>query len=308
VYLYTLTHNVFFRRRAPGVVINYFARKHYVRNGYGELDFVRGAQAHKSRLTNRLYQNYKIRVYSSFLSRSVTRWYDWTKTTSLFQSVANSRRLQDLRDRVALHYQLRGAIGFVKKAVKKVASFIVDVEVVCMYRFEGPESITVEARLPVEIRMLGPQHIDEIASFLGIQAGSPRYQTLAERFEKNADCFASFYNGNIACMGWGLYHEDRNPATGFSALPMRKQVLFSDGFTSPVLRGRHLRRHLMAYQLNHYGREDLQCITAVYRRNSPSIKVVEGLHFKRVKSVRQLKILGLNVLRARAITVPDRQG
>ena len=307
-YLYTLTHNVFHRRRAPGVVINYFARKHYVRAGFKELDFVRGGQAHKSRLTNRQYQNYKIRVYSSLLPRNVTRWYDKSKTTSLFERLANSRPLTNFRDRLALHYHEQGVGGLLKKAVSKLASFVVDLKIVCMFRFEGPAKVSIKARLPVEVKMLGPEHVDEIASFLGIQADSQRYRTLIERFEKDADCFASYYHGHIACMGWGVYHEDRNPVTGFSALPMRKQVLFSDGFTSPVLRGQKLRPHLMAYQLNYYQKKGLQCITAVYRHNQPSIKVVKGLHFKKIRSVRQLKILGLNVLRPRAITVSNKEG
>ncbi len=304
-FLYTLTHNVFHRRRAPGMVINYLARKHYVRNGFAELDFVRGAQGHKSRMTNHAYQNYQLRVYSGIVPRTLTRWYDEAKTTTLFQKAIGNRKLKDLRDRVALHYRQQGVGGLIKKAFSKVSSALVDTKIVYMFRHEGTPDISVEAGLPVQNRLLGPGDIDEIASFLGIQAGSNRYRTLVERFEKDADCFASFYNGRIACMGWGLYHEDRNPVTGFSALPTKKQVLFSDGFTSPVLRGRRLRPHLMVYQLDFYQRKGLQCITAIYRRNVPSIHVVEGLHFKKVKSVRQLRILGLNVLRPRAVTVPD---
>lgn len=305
-YLYTLTHNVFQQRRAPGMVINYFARKHYVRDGAAELDFVRGGQAHKSRLTNRQYQNYQIRVYSGAFQQALTRWYDKAKAAAIFQSIVRSRKLKGFRDHVVLHYRQQGIGGFLRKAISKLASLIVDTKVVYMFRYEGDLDVKVEAGVPVENRMLGPQDIDEIASFLGIQAGSPRYQTLVERFEKDADCFASFHNGHIACMGWGLYHEDRNPATGFSALPTKKQVLFSDGFTTPVLRGRHLRPHLMVHQLNHYHRKGLQCITAIYRRNTPSIRVIESLHFKRVKAVRQLKILGVNILLPRAVTVPDR--
>jgi CelD/BcsL family acetyltransferase involved in cellulose biosynthesis len=304
-YLYTLTHNVFHRRRAPGMIINYFARKNYVRGGYAELDFVRGAQGHKSRMTNHSYQNYQIRVYSSLIPRTLTRWYDQAKATDLFQGIVKSRRLKDLRDRVVLHYRQQGIGGLIKKALSKIASAVIDTKVVYIFRYEGTPDISVDARLPVEIRKLGPKDTDEIASFLGLQAGSSRYQTLVERFEKDADCFASLYNGRIACIGWGLYHEDRNPVTGFSALPTRKQVLFSDGFTSPVLRGRRLRPHLMVHQLNHYQRKGLKCITAIYRRNTPSIRVVEGLHFKKVKSVRQLRVLGVNVLHPRAVTVPD---
>jgi len=305
-YLYTLTHNVFLRRRAPGVIINYFARKHYVQAGFAELDFVRGSQGHKSRLTNRTYQNYQIRVYSSFIPRTLTRLYDWSKTTSLIQWITKKRNLKNLRDRIGLHYRQQGIGGLLKKAIVKTASLVVDSKVVCMFRFEGTPDFSIKAGVPVEIRLLGPEDINAIASFLGIQVGSPRYQTLIERFEKDADCFASFYHGSIACMGWGLYHEDRNPVTGFSALPTKRQVLFSDGFTSPILRGRHLRPHLMVHQLNHYQRKELQCITAIYQHNSPSIRVVEGLHFKKVESVRQLRILGLNILRPRAVTVPDK--
>ncbi len=303
VYMYTLTHNVFHHKRAPGAIINYMAQRHYVRENFAELDFLRGAQSHKTGLTNQTKYNYQVRVYRGRLRRAAAERYDRMKTTGIIQKAKKNRRLMNVHAKTASFLRREGVSNLLRKLVSKAFSWLWSSETVIMFSSTGSHDSSPQPTIDIEIRKLTEKDLPEIATFLGVVAESERFRILGERFEENADCFASLHNGQIVCIGWGLHHEDHNPLTGFSALPRRKQVLLSDGYTSPLFRGMRLRPHLMAHQLDHYQREGLQCITAIDKSNTASIKVVERLRFKKAKSVRQLSILGLNVLRPRAVTV-----
>ena len=94
LYLYTTSFNGKYSKRSPGQVILRFLFDHAVEKQYEWMDFARGDEGYKDRFANRFYQNRKIIVYSSSLSKKAADWLHAARYSKLADRLYRNKRVQ----------------------------------------------------------------------------------------------------------------------------------------------------------------------------------------------------------------------
>lgn len=94
LYLYTTSFNDNYSKRSPGQVILRFLFDYAVDKGYRWLDFARGDEGYKDRFANCMYQNRKIIVYNSALTKKAADLFHAARYSSLADRLYRNRRVQ----------------------------------------------------------------------------------------------------------------------------------------------------------------------------------------------------------------------
>jgi len=252
VFVYTLAHNVFFRRQSPGKILNHLATQHYIRAGYDELDFTRGGETYKGSLTNRTFANYELKVYRNRVCFWLSLFYDRLKASRPMARLARSDRLSDLKNRLMAGYEDYGLTGMARTAVGQAWRRIVDCKTVTIFKHDrGGERF--EPPHPVRLEKVGKDRLVAIASLYGLVEDSPRCREFAYRFDIGQDCFTASVNGRTIGAVWGSRHEYRLPEAGELLLGER-EVMFIDAYASPAGDVPSVLPSLLSYSVEHYRR------------------------------------------------------
>lgn len=289
IYHYTLAYNEYFGRRSPGNLLLILGSESLVREGF-DLDYSRGTADYKELRANRSYDNYRITLYSGRSDYFSAKIAEYIKKSRPVRAILGKRRVQYYRLKLADVYHRNGLRGLIFKIIGFLFKSILDYKVVYLFRHDGRQETIPTPKIEVEIKMLGIENADQIATFYGVREGSDKHKTIIRRFENKADCFAVLHNGNIVYVSWTLFGEDFWSDYNLSVKPESDELVFCDALASPIYRGIGLYTYMLAYKLNKYSRERYRALSAIARSNTPALKATAKFAFKRLRTYRRLKL------------------
>lgn len=295
-YLYTLVHNRFYSKYSPGNILITMIVDDCVRQGYVMIDHTRGAKAHKGIFANREAVNYRVTIFKSASAHLRRRLYDWLKGTLPARKLVVNQTWNRAKTKAYTYYSDYGLKSLLMSAAKKIIAFFFSYETAYLFEKQREPSIAFAPGPEITFQQLGPDDIATIAGFLGFESGSRKHQAIMERFGNGGECFLIRYNGTPASMSWGLFRRDY--MLGFERYYTIKdnEVLFGDGYTSPIFRGRRLHPLGIMYKVNHYQPRQLRVLTICLRHNINSIKGICRTGFVKIGVIRSLRILGIRII------------
>jgi hypothetical protein len=293
--LYTVAMNPYFLKRSPGLLFFTLQAEILVRQGF-TVDYSRGAQQYKSLLTNRDSANCQVTIFRRKSDYLRTTVYGNIKKSKAIRLILGNRKVQYYKLRFTRLLRRGGLRSLILRVIASAFESIVEYRTFYLFRHDGSQENIPSPKINVEIKMLGVEDADRIATFYGVREGSDKHKTIVRRFENRADCFAAFHNGNIVYISWTLFGEDFWSDYNLSIKPESDEVVFSDALASPIYRGIGLSAHVLAYKLNKYSREGYNALSASAKSNIPALKATSKFSFKRIRTYRKLKFFSRWVL------------
>ena len=171
-------------------------------------------------------------------------------------------------------------------------NYVFDSSEFILLRHSGEEESIEPALVPITVRIIDSDYLDEIARLNGFGTGSFQYRRLQRFFRLGNECFGAFHDGALICCGWGLHQADYYRAYALRIRPDPNEVVLSGAFTAPHFRGLHVRECLLGHQINHYCSRGIYCIGAIHAANKASLRVYSRYHFDQYGTIRKLRILG----------------
>jgi CelD/BcsL family acetyltransferase involved in cellulose biosynthesis len=293
--LYTVAMNPYFHKRSPGLLFFTLQAELLIRQGFA-LDYSRGAQPYKSGLTNGHSTNHQITVFRRKLDYLRATVYENSKKTGIGKIVRSNRRVQYYKLRLTNLLQRWGIAGLMWRIIVLTVKSIIDYKAFYVFRHHGRQETVSSPRIDVEIKMLGIEDADLIATFYGVREGSDKHRTIIRRFESKAECFAVFHNGNIVYISWALFNEDSWRYYKLSLKAGENEVIISDVLASPIYRNMGLYTYMLGYKLNKYSREGCRVLCVIDKSNIAALKVTRKFGFDRVRTFRRLRLFSRWVL------------
>jgi len=294
VFVYTLAHNVFFRRQSPGKILNHLAVEHYIRAGYDELDFTRGGESYKGSLTNQTYANYQLKVYRGRVRYWLSCGYDGLKASRWVGRLARSDSVVSVKNRLVAAYDEHGLSGPLKVTLSSVWRRLWDWRPVIVMKHRGDRQ---EQGAP---SFIVPEKVDRkslvsIASLYGVAEDSPRGLEFAHRFDIGQDCFVASNDGRMVGAVWGFRHELRLAEVGQQLLDHR-QVMLADAFVAPTTDAASVLPILLSYAVEHYRRRDYTVTIACADCGPWDIDALKDAGFTPSHKKYSLRILGARLV------------
>jgi len=300
LYLYTSCYDVYYTSKSPGSLLILLQTEHCIRNGYNELDYIRGGEAYKSKFTNRSYKNYRILVFakrSEYIARSI---YTNLKNTAIVRKITRSKKYIDVKNilltKLEGNNNISGYMNIIKIILNRITRIFIDYRSIYVFTYDNTVNYSKKPLIDVELLKLGKDDIPKIISFYSEKYDSKKYKLIAQRFEQGADCHAALYNGEIVSIVWGVYQEDVDEYdTQFSLKPEKDQVVLCDVLTSPIYRGMGISPYIKGHLLKEYNSKGLTPIGAVEKGNKSNLKASSKLNIKILRKVKKLKILNIRI-------------
>jgi len=295
IYHHTMAFNKYLSRRSPGKLLAILASELFVRQGF-DLDFSRGATDYKVSLANRTYHNFQTTMYGQRLDYISATVIESIKKRKVIRAILRNQRIQYCKLKITGILQEKGLRVLIRRFLEYVLMRIMEYKVFYVFRHDGRHETIPSPGIEVEIKMLGIEDVDQIATFYGVREDSDKHKTMIQRFEEKADCFAAFHNGNIVYVSWTLFGEDYWSDYKLLIKAKDNEVIFSDALASPIYRGMGLYTHVLAYKLNKYSREGYRALSVVEKSNTAALKATAKFGFKRLPTYQKLKLFSRWVL------------
>lgn len=226
VYIYTLAHNIHFRRQSPGKIMNHLASQHYIQRGYDELDFTRGSETYKGSLTNQTFTNYQLKVYRSQVHHSLSLLYGLLKLSGPARLLARSRRLSDWKNRLSLATSNQSWRSLSMAIAKRSWRKVFHSQVVTTHRYDESVEGNFKISNEFEYSRANESSLVAIASFYGAPENSQLCTGLADRLQGGDDCFVVSVDDFIVAVIWGVTENHDSHGGG--------EVVLTDAFVSPA--------------------------------------------------------------------------
>ena len=293
--LYGIAYDLYHARGSPGHLLLTYIVETFIRQGY-LIDLSRGADSYKTTMANGSIKNYQFEIYRHNRQYRIAETIDRLKNSRIARVILDNPYFKELKDKLTINYQRMGPKTFFKKLADRAFRYFINYNVVKIYVQDGDPGIDDKPKIEIEVKRLTMEDLPLICSYYGIDSDSPKYQRLVDRFKRNSRCHVAYHRGSFATIFWTLCHEDPDPYTGFVLVPGEKQVIISDGFTSPIYQGNRIMPYLIDQALKDYYKDNYQVLAAVMKANYPMIKILDRYKYRYVRSVRTLKILGRKIL------------
>ncbi len=217
LYLYTVAHNIFFNKKSPGIVLLYYITSNYIRNGFNNIDYMRGGEQYKAKLTNKSYVNYQIILYKKKYEFKLVISYAWLKNSSLGQRIVNNKSIKLICKCIQSNIGRHGLVSSIKHVLRHCFRFFFELRqfYVCTYA-DKPQ------RLEAENHDLGLVEVDNIeadivTAFYGGEMKSKQHELIQKKIADGDRCFALNYNGLYVAMCFVHFHP-------FKHLMFRKKI------------------------------------------------------------------------------------
>lgn len=288
IYLYTSALNIVHNKKSPGIVLYYQITDLYIRNGFDSVDYLRGGEQYKGRLTNRAYGNYQVVVYGNSLKYRLVTAYHWFKSSALGRKLIASKRLKELQARLALLRREYGSARMLYVLPALALRKACDHRTILIWSFGEPES-SASTDLDLTIRKLTIDDLDQVATFYGAEAKSRKHQVLENRFKHGADCYAAFHNEFIVGLLWGEFGETYLYDINMTFKLRDDEVALVDGATIPQFRGHHIHGYLLAHAMREWWQMGHRTKTFTRSNNHavfPVLKQCGGIVTGKIRSLR----------------------
>lgn len=185
-----------------------------------------------------------------------------------------------------------GAFEFIKKAVKRVCSFVFWRRTLYFYGISGVPQTVLEPRCPLEIRKGSTEDVGLIVDMLKDRDESAVRRRVKFLFDNGGEMFLAFNEGRLAHISWLLYH----PGIGESYFNVKlkpDEAYISSVYTPPEFRGRNIYpvvlQHIMRYVAE---KNKKRCFITTGPTHVASIKGIEKAGFSFAGKLRMFRLFG----------------
>lgn len=185
-----------------------------------------------------------------------------------------------------------GIAGFLKKALRRICSFVFSYRPVYIYGISGPAFHNLEPRCPLEIRKGTEQDTDFILELMSYMDRSVALRRIKEGFKGGNEPFLAFSEGKIAHMSW-LFHPPKVKETLVVFHLCEGQCFIGACLTSPEFRGKNIYPVVLQHILRDvFTRGTKAVFIAAAPSNIASMRGVEKAGFHLLKKIRGFMLFG----------------
>ncbi len=297
IYLYTSALDVFYNKKSPGIVLYYQITDNYIRRGRESVDYLRGGEQYKGRLTNRAYSNFRISVYSSGLKHRMIGAYYRFKQTPLGRSLVGNATLKNIQLQLGSLKRQYGFAGLLKALPGRIWKRIFEYRVILVWTLGEPQPAR-QAKIPLTVRKMTADELDRVAAFYGAEPKTRKYQVLQDRFEQRADCYVGIHNDIIVGILWGEYKSSYLYEIDKTYRLKDDEIALVDGITLPQFRGYSVQPAMLGVAMRDWWNAGYKTLSFTMSTNESVFPVLRKSGGVVTGKVRSLRLFGKEVFKA----------
>lgn len=185
-----------------------------------------------------------------------------------------------------------GILGLLKKALRKICSFVFWHKTLNFYAISSVRKTSIEASCPLEIRKGGWEDIDLIAGMLKDTDESVVSKRVKYLLDNGGEMFLAFSKGQLAHIAWLLYSPGICEAS-HSVKIKQDEAYISSCYTHHRLRGRNIYPAVLQHILEYATARNVDTyFISTDSSNIASIKGIEKAGFSFVGKLRIFRLFG----------------
>ena len=202
VYLYTLAHDCYLNSRSPGKILIYFQAEQFLSEGYREIDYMRGGEAYKSKLTNTERSNYRVSVFNNMLGSFGTVLYDRLKKIPPLIWLTKSHRISKFKQDITDYYNIYGPFKIILYIFGRIVYGLTGYHKTVKYVFKRNDELKIISKDECEIRQVGLDDLSALVSFYGYMEDSPEHKEFENKLKSGERCLAVLHDNTIKSAVW----------------------------------------------------------------------------------------------------------
>lgn len=186
-----------------------------------------------------------------------------------------------------------GIVGFLKKALYKVCTFVFSYRPLNFYGIEALTQSDIQAGCPLEIRKGGSEDLELVVGLLDYMDESVARGRAQRAFNKGAELFLAFSEGKLAHVCWVFY----SPGVREILVNVKlksDEAHIATAYTSPEFRGNNIYpavlQHILRYTTIEKGIN--RAYIASLPSNIASVRGIEKAGFSKVATIRGFMLFG----------------
>jgi len=195
IFLYTASFDVFFRKKSPSTILYYYIIESYIKNGYSSIDFMRGGEQYKEKLTSNSYVNYELVLYKDGIEYRALKLINRLKKSALGQKVINNSSIRLIKQYAQSMISEHGLPKATKVATKSLFGKFFQYKQISVYEFGGSHVNLRSNQLNTDFVELFDDNADSVAGFYGAEMKSEKHEAIMQRFAEGNRCFALKFEG-----------------------------------------------------------------------------------------------------------------
>lgn len=291
IHLYTISNEPYYQRKSPGIVILHLLIEQYVRDGFSEIDFSRGAGTHKDRFITDAVQNYEVLVLSRPSTLRKIQRRERLKSSKLISALWQFPFMQSVKESLTQ----AGVSAYLRTILKRIGRFLIDSRKTIRF-IDSDRSIsggTTSDGFPIE--SVSIDAIEEIAAFCGFVCDSPEHKTMQSNLAAGDELLAARIDGIMAALvrvrtrGEAEYYGCRF-AVG------EGEVVLDDLVVSPVFERPTLAKEFLDGVRDVLRRKNLRAVILCDGRDLKRRELIDKAGMEIASSKRYLRLLGIRIL------------
>jgi len=291
IHLYTISNEPFYQRKSPGIVILHLIVEQYVREGFTEIDFARGAGTHKDRFITSAVQNYEALVFRRPAKLRAVRRREKIKSSAPLAKLLQSPFMEMLKSQISRV----GVFGYFRSQLRRLGRIMVDYNTVICYAINETSSIDGTSADDLHIKATDESTMEEIAAFCGFVCDSPEHQEMLARFDAGDEVFVGHIDGVMAALI--LVHTGEGTETTGCDFRIGEGEVFLDGLlVSPVFERSELPAEFLGRVVNILHERGQRVVMSCDNRDLKLKKVIGEVGLVGRDARRKLRLLGIRIM------------
>lgn len=206
IFLYTASFDVFFRKKSPSTILYYYINENYIKNGYKCVDFMRGGEQYKEKLTNKSYSNYELVVYKNIVEYRFLELLQRVKATSIGKKIVGNSSINSIKLGVKATISSHGLRNAAKTATSYILRNFFQYRQMCMCELGKSCFDSKVSDFKVEFVEVLLADADDVAGFYGAEMNSKKHELVLKRFSDGNRCFSLKYQGIFVALCFVQYY------------------------------------------------------------------------------------------------------
>jgi CelD/BcsL family acetyltransferase involved in cellulose biosynthesis len=189
IYIYTPTYNLFYGKKSPGLLLYYYMTEYHIRQGAKNIDYMRGEEQYKNRLTNKSYNNNQIIIYKKKYQYNIKKLYIWLKKTAVAQKALNNKHLKPACKFLQGVILKKGLATTFKYGAKNFIRFFFEYKKTYLFEYSDLHGSKKSLERDFKLIEFDQNEIDVVASFYGYEMNSQQQKNIHKKFTNGERCF-----------------------------------------------------------------------------------------------------------------------